>query len=236
MARKKRAAQTAEELMAELQRDPAFLKLQEERRRKHQIQVENYKRALDPVLQRLADVGIKVDSLQTLQRGKRAYKAAIPVLIDVLPGLTELSLKMDIVKTIAVPWAGDGVVRCLIAEMKAGVDEEDSDGYLWSLASGLEIVVRENFGSELASMVRDIRFGKAREMLVLALAKSDYSEVDAVLRELLDDDELVGHVIIALVKRGVRIDYERVEALKKHERAWVRREAKKLLSESSPGI
>lgn len=228
-----RATQTAEEFMAELQRDPAFLKSQSERRRKQQSHLEDYNRALEPVLQRLANSGMKVDSLRTL-RGQRAYSGAIPVLIEMLPELTDLSVKEDIVRTISVPWAGDEAVRCLIAEMNTVVDE-GSEGYLWALANGLEVMVTGEFGAELASMVRDERFGKAREMLVLALGKSNFSEVNAVLSELLEDDELVGHAVIALVKRGVRVDSERVEALKKHERAWVRNEAGKLLSKSSPG-
>jgi HEAT repeat protein len=51
-----------------------------------------------------------------------------------------------------------------------------------------------------------------------------------VLIDLLDDDEVVGHAIIALGKLKSKKAYPAIERFATHPKAWIRKEAKKALA------
>jgi HEAT repeat protein len=146
-----------------------------------------------------------------------------------LPRVSDSALKEDIVRTLSVPWAGSAAAAVFIEELEK-VDDPKGDGLRWTIANGLAVVADDSVFDELARLVRDRRYGKAREMLALALANMRDPRAVAVLLDLLDDEQTVGHAVIALGKLKAAAAQKRLEALTRHPTEWVRKEARKALA------
>jgi HEAT repeat protein len=97
------------------------------------------------------------------------------------------------------------------------------------LGNALSVVADDSFFDEAAQLIRRREYGRAREMLVLGLVRLRDPRVASLLVEMLDDDDVVAHAVMALGRLrppGVR---PLVEPLVDHPSALVRGEAKKAL-------
>lgn len=77
--------------------------------------------------------------------------------------------------------------------------------------------------------MRDTKYGKAREMLAVALGNMKDPRAIAVLIDLLADAALVGHAVMGLGKLKAPAAREHLQALTQHSEEWIRQEAKKAL-------
>ena len=219
---------TAAELMAELRQDPEYIARERWRQQQEQENAQLYARAAEPVLADLEEDGFHVQTVGEL-RQRADYRAAIPSLVRWLPQVSYLPLKEDIVRTLSVPWARPMAGRVLIEEFRR-TDDRTGTGLRWAIANALEVVADDDVLDEVIQLVRDPECGRAREMLTVALANMKSPRVVSVLRDLLRDDEVVGHAAMALGKLGVPAALPDLEALTKHPKEWVRREATKALA------
>lgn len=227
--RKRRAsAKSAGELMAELQKDPAFLERQSQRENEIQQHLENYGASAAGVLADLAAVGFDVQSIGDLRRLNTPYHDAVPVLMHWLPRIRNDAVREDIIRTLSVPWATDAA-PLLVTEFEQA-DDTSGTGFRWLVANALEVLANDDIAEHLIRMATESRFGKAREMIVLGLAKLKDPRVPSVLTELLSDVDVVGHAVIALGKLRVNTARSHIEPLLHHPQPWVRREAKRALA------
>lgn len=218
----------ASELMQRLERDPQYLARREEADAKWHRAVEQNKLAANPIIEDLKEIGFSVESIDELRRSGAKYKAAVPVLLKWLPAIENVDIKEAIVRALSVPWAKPTAARPLIAEFHA--TSEPASGLKWTIGNALAVVADDDVFNEIAELVRDKRHGKAREMLAVALGNmADLRAVDLLL-ELLRDDEVVGHVLIALGKLKIEKARPLVESLLNHPKPWVRNEAQKTLA------
>jgi len=67
-------------------------------------------------------------------------------------------------------------------------------------------------------------------MLALSLGNMKNQRAEDVLIDLLDDDEVAGHAIIALGKLKSKKAYPAIKRFLIHPKSWVRNEAKKALA------
>jgi hypothetical protein len=220
---------TAVELISELRSDSGHLanaKRQEQLSKEH---AKDYRRAAAPILDDLETAGYVVTTIGEL-RHLRSYRPAIPVLLRWLPMISDRHVKEDIVRTLSVPWArSSGTAAVLVDEFKRALDPTGS-GLRWAIANGIEVVGDDSIFGEVADLCLDSTYGKAREMLVLALAKMDPSRAAPVLFELLKDEEVVGHAVIALGRLRIDAAREYLQRFLNHPKRWIRREAKKALA------
>ncbi len=139
----------------------------------------------------------------------------------------------EIVRALSVPWARPAATGPLIARFRQ-VEDESGLGLRWTIGNALEVLWDDSFFDDLVSLARDQRFGRAREMLVLGLAKSKRPEVGAVLVHLLDDPTVDGHAVSALsgLFRRIKVPAARagLERMLGDDRAWVRKKAQRALS------
>ena len=214
--------------MSELEKDPEFVARRVEAELGRVKQASKHRVAALPVLHDLKKFGFSVDSLDELRRMGKPYKMAIPILLRWLPEISDLGVKESIVRALSVPWPKGVAAQPLINEFRGVPDHWTS--IKWVIGSGLEVVADDSVFSEIVELVRDKRHGKAREMLAASLGKMKKRAAVDVLIELLADDEVVGHAIIAL--RKLKADKARpaIERLQDHPEAWVRQEAKKALA------
>jgi len=223
---------TADELKAGLEQDPSYIaRLREDDRRQEENRI-CYRIAAEPVLQDLRDIGYEVETIGELVEkeypARGPYKDAVPILMKWLPKVEYDALKEDIVRTLSVPWAKDAA-PFLVSEFRCA---GEGRGLRWVVGNALSVVATPAIFPDLVQLVRNREYGKDREMLALALAKVKTKESVDVLVELLEDEDLSGHALAALAKLKAAVPRKLVERFADHPKAWVRREASRLLKYS----
>lgn len=218
----------AAELMAELQRDPEFLARQKRQEDERGRNLESYQTAARDVVADLAAAGFEVEAIGDLRRLGTPYPQAVPVLLRWLPCVHDPAVKEDIVRTLSVPWAEDAAPLLLFEFERA--EDATGTGLRWAIGNALEVVANDEIADGMIKLATDRRYGKAREMVVVGLGKMKDARVADVLLELLADDEVVGHAVMALGKLRAKTARSRIEPLLNHPKPWVRKEAKRALA------
>lgn len=180
----------------------------------------------------LQKAGIKVNGVYDLVNTRRSYKEVIPLLVRLLPSVKDDRIKEGVVRALAVKEAvGEDVSRAMIREFEAiSPSAPPSEQALkWAIANTLSVVARDSVFEEVAALARDKQHGKAREMLAVALGNmKDPRAIDALV-ELLNDDEVAGHALIALGKLKAVKAKPAIERFLDHPKPWVRKEAERAL-------
>lgn len=183
----------------------------------------------EPIIERLGEVGFDVTSLAELRHDGGRYREAVPVLIDALGQTFEQKTLMEVVRALSVPWAKPSAVEPLI-EMFREAEDSTGLGLRWAVGNALEVIWDDSRFDELVTLARDRSFGRAREMLVLGMARSKRPEAGDVLIELLDDPDVSGHAVKALSKLKLPRARAALESMTNDDRAWVRKESARALA------
>ncbi|MEO1333115.1 MAG: HEAT repeat domain-containing protein [Myxococcota bacterium] len=178
----------------------------------------------------LADLkvaGIQCNDIYELVNSRRSYKKAIPVLVEHLGRVSTPGLKEGIARALAVREAKGVAGPALVAAF----DAVEQPAVRWAIGNALSIVATEAELSDLVRIATTEHYGKAREMVVVALGKvkADAAAVQALL-QLLDDDEVAGHAVMALGLLKAPVCRARVAEFLEHPKPWVRKEAKRALA------
>lgn len=181
------------------------------------------------VLRELEGVGYSFGSLSELRTSGLRYRQAIPVLLSGLQRATDQKVKGEIVRALSVPWAKPAATGSLVEQFRL-VDDESGMGLRWTVGNALEVVWDDSRFDDLVALARDESFGKAREMVVLGLARSKKPEAGEVLLELLKDPVVSGHAVKALRKLKFPAARPGLERMLGDDRAWVRKEGHRALA------
>jgi hypothetical protein len=226
--RARRKPKSAAELMAELAKDPDFAARARARERRKEQSAQAYAEAAAPLLEELAAAGAGVKALADLRKPGAGSRAGVPVLLRWLPRAGYAPLKEEIVRALSVPWARPQAAPVLIEELDRAEDAAGT-GIRWAIANALAVVADDSVFDEIAARARDPGYGKAREMLCAALGNMKDPRAEALLAGMLSDDAVAGHAVMALGKLRAASARDRVEAMTRHPKAWVRKEAMKAL-------
>ena len=231
-ARPKRKPITAGELMRQLERDPAYLARVEELEKRRQAAIQENRRVEAPIVQELRRAGYDVDSLHALmdlfEQSGEPYTEAVPILIQWLTRISNADVKGAIVDTLSVPWAKQAALA-LAQEFASLPDTPAWSSCKWAIGNALSVVADDSVLKEIVGLVRDKRHGKDREMVALALANMRNEQAVDVLIELLDDEQVAGHAVMALRKLNAKRAGPYLERFLSHPQRWVRKEAEKAL-------
>jgi hypothetical protein len=186
-------------------------------------------------LEDLAMAGYPVASISQLRNSGTRYAAAIPILLDWLSKAGSAGEKEEIVRALSVPWAKSLALRPLIDEFSFEPVPSDARGELlrWAVGNALEVLWDDREFDRLEALARDVRFGGARQMVVLGFGKSKRPEAVDLLLQLLDDPDVDGHAVKALGRLRARAARSALEARLDDKRAWVRAEARRALARMS---
>lgn len=224
----RRGPKTAEELMRELNANPEYVARINQFEAERQRAIQAARQAMQPILEDLRAVGYAVDGIDDLRRSGERYADAIPILVKWLPRVENIDLKFAIVSALCVPWAKLEAAQTLIAEFEQA-EGPKSDSLKWAIANALSIIADDTQYEEVARLVKDRAHGKAREMLALALGRMTPELVADLLIALLSDEEVAGHAVIALGQIRDPRAAQAIAPFLAHEKAWIRKEAKKAL-------
>lgn len=215
--------------MAKLERDPAYHARRQKRDQQFEEARAHYSAVAAPVLADLAAAGYAVEGIADLRQTRMRYSGAIPTLIHWLPRISDRPVKEDIVRTLSVPWARPMATPIMIKEFRSLPKSADPDGtgLRWAIGNALEVLADRSVLDELIEIAGDRRYGPARQMVVLGLARPRENRVIPALVALLDDEDVQGYAAVALGRLGARAARERLADLAEHApKPWVRKEAK----------
>jgi HEAT repeat protein len=202
----------------------------EERERERLARVARNKLDAAPVLAALRAQGFEIETVADLFNRKLNYQEAIPTLLDWLQRVTNPDVKEDIVRALSVKWAKDTAAPKLLVTEFERAEDPTGAGLRWAIGNALEVLANDDIADGMIRLATDRRYGKAREMVVVGLGKLKNPRVTDVLLNLLSDEEVVGHAVMALGKLRARGARSRIEPLLNHSKPWVRKEAKKALA------
>jgi hypothetical protein len=122
---------------------------------------------------------------------------AAPILVEWLPRMTDLVDKEVIARSLT----GTRTAR---APAAAAIVKEfretplDAETTKWAYGNALATLAGPEVADDLIDIVRDRRHGIARQMLCDALKRTKDPRAPDVLIELIEDDDVAGHAILAL--------------------------------------
>jgi HEAT repeat protein len=220
---------TAAELTAQLEADPEWVRKRRERARVHGERLEQNRRDSKPLREELAAAGFEVSSVAELYNSQMNYEKAIPLLLRWLPKIENPDIKESVVRALTVDWARPQAAPILIEEFRR-VTDPSGTGLRWAIGNALATVADDSVFGEVAELAEDRRWGKAREMVTVALGNMRDPRAVPVLQRLLADEEVAGHALIALGNLRAKEAQADIEPFLDHPTPWVRSEAQKALA------
>lgn len=179
----------------------------------------------------LRDAGIEVSSVYDLVNDPASYEEAVKPLLEILPELDDPVVKEGVVRALTDPAAHGVAAKPLVQELRNARDN-GRPLLAWAIGNALKVVADETVLDDLLELAQDERLGGGRETVIEALARfrGDDAVIETLIRSL-EDDSVAGHSIIALRKIGAAKARPQIESFLNHDKAWVRREAKKALAQ-----
>ena len=177
--------QTAAELLAQLQADPAFQARQQERDRKHEETERALRQAEAPLVQALSKVGVQVESVWDLANTKVSYPQAAPVLLDHIERAYPDAVRAGIARALAVSGsrAEWGVLTGLYRKERG---RRTKEGLAVAIASN----ATDDVIGDVIAFARDRTHGTSRVLLLEALERSADPRSLSALKEMGNDLEL----------------------------------------------
>ncbi len=96
-----------------------------------------------------------------------------------------------------------------------------------AIAQALAVVADDSVCDDIIELAQDHRHGKARQMIVLALGNMKDPRAIETAMQLLNDEVVAGHAIMALGTLKAKCSKDCLKPFLRHRRAWIRREAQK---------
>ncbi len=177
---------------------------------------------VEEMLKELNNCGFEIKDYCQLWTLKTRHKFLIPILLKYLGRFETKNFKEVIVRALGVKGFNDAT-SSLIDEYY----NSDNRFYKWAIGNSISIILDERFEKEYIEIINDKTNGTSRQMFVLTLGKLRCIKAIDSLVKLLEDDDINGHVIMALgyFKNKELLDY--IEPFLKNEQKWIRREAEK---------
>jgi HEAT repeat protein len=159
----------------------------------------------EPLLAALEAAGI--DTVDFGRFGEAAFtnfdfERAVPILVDWLPRVEDPNVKDAMVRSLTGQRTARGEgTRRLIAEFRRP-EYADETSLRWAIGNALATLAGPADADAIIEILRDRSSGMARQMLCDALLRTkDVRRVD-VLIDLIEDDSVAGHAILALRRIG----------------------------------
>ena len=230
---------TAADLMRRLESDTHWERQRSERERVHRELSDENCRAAEPILRAIGEAtGVHSRSITALK--EVFVPEMLDTLVEWLPKIDNLAVKASIVALFETEWSGPEIAVALIRELRSSVSYDSIgmsvEGYQWVVAATLSEISYSANVSDLLDIFEEGRFGRARQMLAIALGRVGAAEGVTALIAALSDSEVNGHAAIALGMLRAREATDNLIALEQDERAWVRREARRALALIDSGV
>jgi|SRR5579885_17307 hypothetical protein len=181
-----------------------------------------------PIIEELAGLGYHIETLADLRHQGKSWKPALPILLRWLPKTDNPDVKDELVRCLSVPWLGNSGTAALIEEFRKAAL---SNAMLaWTIGNALSIVDVKGFENQIIELSRNPAYGMARQMLVLGSSRFDSIEAEDTALQLLHDESVKLHAVIALGKMKSRRALPELERLSTDKNSAIRKEARKAIT------
>lgn len=174
------------------------------------------------ILADLRALGYDFSSLSAFAQSGVRYKDAVPMLLEWLRKARTPMMQRAVARTLTNPSAKGAAMPALVDAFRNFTDEA---GTRWAVGNSIQTAYVDTYFDDVAALALDPRYGRARQMVALALGKSKRPEAVDVLLQLMDDHDISGHVVFALSKRSNPRAREALEEKLTDDRPWVRKKA-----------
>jgi hypothetical protein len=146
---------------------------------------------------RADDLGRFVSDPRYVRPSRLDERAAMPVLIEALPALSDATLVAAVAGHLRRPWARPAAFPALRAAFERWALADQMAG--WHLGDAMASAAVPENSPDLLRIAADRRYGTARQMVVYQLWRFRRSaHVEGVLGQLLDDPDVAMHAMTAL--------------------------------------
>lgn len=178
----------------------------------------------EKLLKEIREKNIEISSIDELIKIDKKYKDLVPIILRHLELTDDESDKQFLVRCLGVRGFTD-VTETLIKEFY----EASSVSYKWAIGNSLLNIMNKESLETMIKIAQETEHGIARQMIVVAIGKMKQIETLPVLLNLLNDEEITGHVIIALSNFKDQSIIPFIEPYMNHQVKWISNEAKKLI-------
>lgn len=185
----------------------------------------------EKLLIEIREKGVEISSIDELMHINNKYRDLVPVILKFIKSVDSESDKEFLVRCLAVKGFYEAS-STLIQEFYSA----DNLTYKWAIGNTLSIISDETKVPEMLKIITDKKHGISRQMIVEGLGFFRTDEVKAALIDLLSDDDVVGHAIIALSKIGDMTAIKHIEPYLSHKVSWVRKTAAKAIKNLSKQV
>jgi hypothetical protein len=145
------------------------------------------------------DLGRFVSNPRVLGASTFDERAAMPILIDALPSLTDARLVKAVAGHLRRSWARPAAFDALYQAFLVWAPEDPMTG--WQLGDALGTTANVGQVEQLIEISMDRRYGMARQMVLLSLSRFSKSPgVAEVARSLIDDPDVALHAMKTYAK------------------------------------
>ena len=225
--------------MAELEVDPDFQRRKADRQAAHAARIRESAPDFDLVRSALEAAGIASADFGRFTSGRHLevirpsvfdYKAAVPVLLAVLPLVRHPNAKEAVVRSLTTSHARPAAAEARITEFR-NTSETEHPALKWAIGNALDTVTTPQHVTVLLELATDSSHGTGRQMIVDRLARisNDPRVVDA-LKKLATDADVAFHAMAGLRRRlGQEAAAEMIRPLADHQSERVRDAARRQL-------
>ena len=186
--------------------------------------MEKDKLILEQLLKEINNNGFLVTEFNELKCLKPKHKRIVSILTKYLYAFKADNYKDAIVEVLGVK----GFTEATEILLKAYYDIK-WNGDKWPIGNALYNIQDNRFEAEYIEIIANKDNGISRQMIIVLVGKLQCENAIPVLIELLGDEDVFGHAIMALgyYKKPYLINY--IEPFLTHEKRWIRKEAEKSL-------
>jgi HEAT repeat protein len=182
----------------------------------------------EEMIKEINSAGFELEDFNHLPSLKPKHKFLIPILLRYLGKFERLNTNEMIVRALGVKGFYDATSRLIDEYHKS-----DNRFYKWAIGNSLSIILDQKYEDEYIEIIKNKANASSRQMVVITLGKLKSIKAIEFFIQLLDDDDIDGHIIMALkyYKNKELIKY--IEPFLNHNKSWIRQEAKKSIKKLS---
>ncbi len=188
------------------------------------IEMDKDEMLMKQLIEEANNMGFYVEDFNELNAMKRKIKNFIPILIKYLYVFEKENFKEAIVGMLGVKGFYEATETLILLYYSNNITIDK-----WAVGDALYSIQDKRFEEKYIKMVKDKANGTSRQMIVILLGKLRCEKAIPTLINLLQDDDVVGHAIMALgyFKKDELIKY--IEPFLHHDKRWIRKEAEKAI-------
>ena len=239
MADHQRRPRTVDALITQLEADPDFQRRRGERSADHAARIRDSATDFAFIRRTLESAGIASDDFGRFTTNRHPdvirpsvfdYRAAVPVLLAVLPLVQSPAAKEAVVRSLTTSHARPVAADALIAEFR-NTSASKQKSLKWAIGNAINTVTTPQHLDVLLELVMDRSHGIGREMIVNRLARIPKEpRVVEALRQLATDEDVAFHAMAGLRRRlGPALAAEAIQPLTQHGSERVRDAARRQL-------